>query len=468
MYRLLISCFFLFSLKVLLGQNTLTLADCLSRAEAVSLELQRADLGVSRLQLETESTAAFAHPTLDFGSRAGLQNGRSIDPTTNAFADQQLLFSTYNLQADWLIYNGGRLKQEALRFQDLQLAQLADISLQKRQLHLEVIFAYLSAQQAESATELNQQSLQNTRSQLRQLDQLVAAGVKRPNDRLELELRLNTGIRDSILGENELNRQHNRLRQLLQLPYDQDVVLTKTEALSLNSSLYTELSGQELLLELQERDPGLVANEARISAAGRRDAIIRANRAPEVRLFGVLTTNHSSIAQRVEGTVNAMAAQEVFLGGQATTLEVAQQLPVFGADPYFNQLRNNFSQIVGLNINFNILDGGRNRRERQVAQLEQREAQLGYQQYWQELQDQLFRQLSDLEDARTNYFASQQQLDNLRSSLTAAEQSYRAGGLSTFELVRVQTAVEEAELQLNQALYDCIFRYELLMTLLAD
>ena len=468
MLRLTFIWIYITSVNFLFGQSAMTLQDCIQRAEEVAIDLQRAELNISRLDLEAESIAAAGLPVLGFNARSGLQNGRSIDPTTNAFSDQQLLFSTYNMQAEWLIYRGGRIKQEALRFNDLQLAQAAELAVSKRQLRLEVIFSYLSVQQSHSTLELNKQNLENIRSQLAQLEQLIDGGVKRPNDRLELDLRLNAGVRDSILAENDHNRQLNQLRSLLQWPHDQDLLLVEMDNTELYPALNRSISSGALLAELEQSDPGLKAAEARLRAADRQEEVVKADRRPELSLFAILATNHSSTAQRIEGVVNAMATQQVFLGGQATTLEVAQQLPVFGADPYFNQLRNNFSQTVGVNLRFNILDAGRNRRDRQSAQLEQREAQLAQSQYRLELQDQLLRQIAELEDARTNYFASEQQIENLQASLQAAEQSYDAGGLSTFDLVRVQAALDEAKLQANLALYDCIFRYELIMTLLEN
>ena len=83
------------------------------------------------------------YPNANFNSNSGFQFGRSVDPTTNLYTTNQLLFQQFNFNADIVIFNWKKVKNSLVAAQlDYKAAQ-AGVEKAKNDIALSVATAFL-------------------------------------------------------------------------------------------------------------------------------------------------------------------------------------------------------------------------------------------------------------------------------------------------------------------------------------
>src|SRR5438309_5761712 len=98
MYRVL--SFFLstiFFCGQLSAQRMFTLQQCLDSATANYIPVKRSSLSVQAAQVNLNQSRANLLPNLAAYLEHGVYFGRSVDPTSNAYVDQQFNYANYQL-----------------------------------------------------------------------------------------------------------------------------------------------------------------------------------------------------------------------------------------------------------------------------------------------------------------------------------------------------------------------------------
>ena len=95
-----------------------TLNECIAIAVKNNLELKSSVLSANTTKINFQQSKANLLPSLSGSYNIGVNSGRSINPFTNDFVNQELTFSNARLNLDVTIFNGFRLinswKQERL------------------------------------------------------------------------------------------------------------------------------------------------------------------------------------------------------------------------------------------------------------------------------------------------------------------------------------------------------------------
>src|SRR5690242_15961433 len=141
----LISCF---SLRTL-AQDTWDLRRCVEYALANNLTVQQTNIQAEVADVNEKQTRWSQYPNADFSTNTGLQWGRSIDPTTNQFTSNQLLYQGYNLSAGITVFNWHRIRNNIIAADlnsdaaKLDVEKIRnDISLTVATYYLQVLLSY--------------------------------------------------------------------------------------------------------------------------------------------------------------------------------------------------------------------------------------------------------------------------------------------------------------------------------------
>src|SRR5690606_40262275 len=92
------------------SQETYTLEECLDIASENNFDLKGVKLRAESSKVNLNQAWGDIMPNLNGNYNLGINNGRSIDPFTNGYINQQLTFSNAGLSAGLPIFNGFRLK----------------------------------------------------------------------------------------------------------------------------------------------------------------------------------------------------------------------------------------------------------------------------------------------------------------------------------------------------------------------
>jgi outer membrane protein len=278
------------------AQESWSLEKCIDYAIENNLMLKMAETNIANEALNLKLNKAARMPRLNASFNAGLQLGRTIDPTTNAFDNQTIGFNSYGLNASALVYNGNSINNSIKRSKlDMEAAKL-DGEKSANDLAMSVANAYLSILLADEQLRNTEKRLELSKEQLEQTDKLIQAGSLPENNRLDFLSRIAQDEQILIDAQNLLDNSYLNLRQLLELdpgtPFDiqkpvVNIPADNPDAMSIDE-IYTTALGLQ---------PQIKAADLRIRSAHLGESIAKASLLPSIAVFGGLSTNYSSLSK---------------------------------------------------------------------------------------------------------------------------------------------------------------------------
>ena len=121
-------------------------------------------------------------PSLNANFNLGLNNGRSIDPFTNDFINQELTFSNAGLNFNATLFNGLRILNSIKQDRFNLMASEMDVEENKQNLVLEVTLRYIQILNNIDALELANSRLETTKVQLKRLEVHYKQQIGNPVD----------------------------------------------------------------------------------------------------------------------------------------------------------------------------------------------------------------------------------------------------------------------------------------------
>src|SRR5690606_32718449 len=246
----------------------------------------------------------------------GINNGRSIDPFTNAYINQQLTFSNAGLSAGISVFNGFRLKNTIKQnYLNLKASEM-EVEEAKQNLTVNVTLAYLRVLNMRDLLELNKARLEVTQKQVDRLAVLYNEGQGNPADYTDMKGQLSNDEIAVIASNNSLKEGITNLFQLLGLESDFNAFFEAVDPLKDFESY--PMDDNAIYNEAIQNLATFKAKALREDAAKSAVRVAKASFTPEISLFGQLNTNYSSAAQLFTetGTAITNTGNFVDVGGQ--------------------------------------------------------------------------------------------------------------------------------------------------------
>ena len=459
----------LFSLALLLlllpaarAQKIWTLEECIDRALQNSVGIQQADLAVERAVLGKKQAVQSVFPSLNAGVNAGVQFGRTIDPTTNTFNTQNIYYNSFSLQTGMPLFSGGSrhfaiqqsdLQIEAAKYEAAALEQ--DVAMSVATAYLNILLNYEQLAAAEKAVEL-------ARLQLQQTEKLIAAGNLPANDRLEMEAQLASAEQNRVLVQNALDQNYLQLRHLLLLPPEESLEIARPDLPLPDEPEPIVFSDAAVFQTALQTQPRIQADDYLMKSAAKGTQIAKARMYPSLSLFAQLNTNWSSAAKELIGTQTTFVPVEVRLpDGTTQTFEFAQDIPLFGDAAYWDQLDQNFGQGFGVSLQIPIYNASSARIGIQQARLNEMDAWLRATQNRQNLQIAVQTAVANARSGREAYQASARALEAAEASYENASKKFKLGSINAYELNSTKTRLDQARAEMLKAKYSYIFYLKL-------
>ena len=134
--------------------SNFTLDACITIALENNLDLKTTQLSAKKAVINYNQARLDIIPNLNANFNLGLNNGRSIDPFTNDFINQELTFSNAGLNLNATFFNGFKIMNSIKQNRFNLLASEMEIEENKQRLVLEVTLKYFQILNAIDALKL--------------------------------------------------------------------------------------------------------------------------------------------------------------------------------------------------------------------------------------------------------------------------------------------------------------------------
>lgn len=463
MKTFIISSIALFSIQAQAQNNpgdSLSLKNCIEIALKNNINLERTNLQTETAELNFNETKSRVLPTINGNYSIGTNNGRSIDPFTNDIIDQQFNFSNAGISLSAQLFNGFELRNSIQRDRFKLQASEAEKVAAEQQLVLDVTLTYFQILNSKDLLELARLRLHSSQQQTDRLETLYKEGEGNPADFTDIKGQVNKDESNVMTAKNQLYQAKLNLAQLLNTNSEISVDEFNT---FLDFKKY-ESSPKEVYSKSLENLATFEEKRLRIEAAKEDIAVARSLFAPDISLFAQLNTNFSSLASLLNKTGTQVVETGQFITIDNLSYPVRKNQSEFAEAeiPYFDQLNNNLSSVVGIAVDIPIFNGFRARRSVALKKIQYKDAELELENTKNDYFQAIKQAHKDMETAYENYFILKNQVEAYAESYRVNEIRFSSGVSNIVEYIISKNNLDQSRINLANAKYEYLIRTKIL------
>jgi len=422
----------LMSLNSTAQSTPITLKQCVDAAIAKNLTIKQSEFAMDRRHVGWKQGKANLLPTLNASVNHNMNNGRSIDPTTNSYVTQSYTSASYSLGTDLTLFNGLRLMNTLKSARYAYDASRASLQQQKDNITLDVIQAYLDVLTNVDLLAQAKKQVEVTQKQVDRLDILNQAGNIKPSDLYDMKGNLAENKMSVTNIQNALNTSRLRLSQLMNIPFNDNLEVERLAAEQFSVD-YSATPDSIYLSALDHM--GLVKAADLLVKSAQKDVLVAKGALwPTLSFGGGIDTRFSST------------------GTDATGVKV----------PYYDQLSNNYFTYFGLGLRIPILNALRNRHNVELSKIDLKDIEYQKETNLIQLKQAIERDHNNLETTKSKYMALVDQVAAYVENFRAAEIRFNEGASNSVDYLIAKNKLDAANLNLILARYDYVIRTKIL------
>lgn len=466
-FFLIFPCFF-YAIKVDAQDSTahlpaLNLQKCVEIAIQNNLTVKQSELAAERSHINYNQAKTNLLPTLGASLQQGLNQGRSIDPYTNAYLNQQINSTNYSVGSSITLFNGfllwNTIKQNLLSFQASKL----ELQQQKDNLTLNIILAYLQILNNQELLNQSRNQASVTQQQINRSEILNKDGAIAPYQLADLRGQLSNDSLSIINNINNLEAAKVALAQYMNVPYQKNQTFAPLNAEQL-SSFYN--NNPDAIYDAALRELSLVeASNLRTKSAAKGVSSARSYLYPTLSLNAYLYTNYSSAASKsifVDSIRRATSDYVTLPNGSKSYVLTNQNDYRQEKISYRDQFKNNYNSAVTLGLQIPIFTNWAARNRIALAKIDLKNAELTEQTTRIQLKQSVEQAFFNTTASFNRYQTLQNQVYAYTESFKATEVKFNAGVGNSVDYTVAKNKLDAANINLISARYDYILRMKIL------
>lgn len=437
-----------------------TLDDCIAIALEHNLDLKSTNLQANSAKVNYQQSKANVLPSLNGSFNLGVNDGRSIDPFTNAYINQELTFSNLGLSLDMIIFNGFRLLNAAKQNRLNKKASDIEIEAAQQDLILNITLAYLQVLNAKDVLELAKSRLETTKQQLKIQQDFYDNESGNPADYADILGQVASDETSVLVAESSLNNAKISLQQLMNLKED---IHLATDGLLLEFNKY-EVSANTVFEDAIRNLATFKAKELRIEAAKKGVRVAKSQFTPEISLFGGLNTNYSSAAELFTATGSSFVETGDFVTVDDEDLPIMTEQTNYVSEgiDYTDQLDNNLNTVVGVQVNVPLFNGFRAKNNVALEKIKVEESIIELERTHVDIKNAIAQVYFDMEAAYKRHKSLEKQVEAYEESYRINDIRFKNGVSNFLNYITSKNNLDNAKVNLANAKYDYLLRVKVL------
>ena len=440
----------------------LTLQQCVETGIANNLQVRQSDLQAQADAINWNQAKLNMLPDLNGSAGHGINHGRSIDPFTNSYINQQVNFANYGLNSGVVLFNGFSLQNAVKQTKLTYEASKMDLQQQKDNLTINIILAYLQVLNDEDILSQFNNQVELSKKQVERLEVLNKEGAVSPSQLSDLKGQYAGDQLSIIAGQNSLASAKLILSQLMNIPYDKNISLERLDASSF-AVRYDDVPDKIYQTALQQFAL-IKAAELHRQSAEKGVQVARGGLFPTLSLNGSVNTNYSNAATSSTflNTTDVVSSDYVVVNGNQAPVVKKQSNYSVEKISYGSQLNNNRFSSMSLNLRIPIFNSLQQRNRIKLAQITLKNNEFISNTAKTQLQQSVEQAYINLTTASDRYKTLLEQVNAFTESFQAAETRFDAGVGNSIDYLTAKNNLDRANINLINAKYDYVLRTKVL------
>ena len=411
--------------------QTYNLQQAIDTAIARNIPIKQSDLLMQAAGVNWKQSRLNRLPDLNSDINHGINQGRSIDPFTNAPVTQQINYAGYSISSGVLLFNGMNLNSQVKQNASAYEASKMEWQQEKDNITLGVILAYLQVLNNEEIVNSSTAQAVLSQKQLERLQILDKQGAINPSLVSDLKGQWMNDQLAILDAKNSLENSKLNLAQLMNVPYTKDI---RVEKINVNEMLAAYGQDVNTIYQNSLQQFALIKSvDLRKQSARYALKATKGQLFPSLFFNGSYGTNYSSAAQNAAGKIS-----------------------------YRDQLDNNVSSAYNLGLRIPIFNALSARNRIKLADITLKNAELVEERTKQVLRQQIEQAHLNMTNAFERYKALLEQVEAYTQSFKAAEARFNSGVGSSVDYLIAKNNLDRANINLISAQYDFALRKKVL------
>lgn len=403
-------------------------------------------------------------PNLSGSLSHSYNNGRRVDPFTNAFTTGDWnLAQNFSLSASVTLFGGfqnlNSIKQSSydlLAAQQDVLKMQNDISLNIASAYLQILFAQELVEIAKSQSDIAKLQAVRTR-------QLVEVGNLPKGSVFDMEAQLAMEEVNVVNAENNLSLSLLNLAQMINIDTVSNFSISRPDIAQPAEVLLNNTSGQIYDIALT-RQPEIKSAEFKLKSSEKSIAIARAGMLPRLSLSASYGTGFSSLRQQITAlpTYQGYSPNGDVTSSGDTVLSPVFSNPEYGTTAFSDQIDQNLNRSVGFFLSVPIFSNLQTSTAVKRAKISRESSQLSLQLQKDNLRKTIQMAFNDAVSSLKKYQASQKAVSAMEESFKYMDQKYAVGAATAADYNDAKNKLTKAKSDLLQAKYDYVFKLKVL------
>lgn len=410
------------------GTQPWSLARCIDYALEHNISIKQSELNVEQREVALNTSQNSRLPGLSVSGGQNFSFGRGLTED-NTYANTNTTNSSFNVGADVPVFRGFQIKHNIeLSKLDLEAATL-DLAKAKDDIRVAVAQAYVQILYNMEILDVARNQVTLDEAHVQRVSDLVDTGKA---SQVELSAQ-NATLAQSRLSvtqaENNLSMAMLDLAQLLELPSPELFSVERPSASALVSGYLPD--PDQIYDEAVSIKPAVKAEEVRLGRASKNIDLAKSSRLPSISMSGGLGTNYYTSSG-------------------------------FGSKPFMDQIQNNFSQYLGLNLSVPVFSRFSIRNQIRTAELSYKTQQLQLDNVRKSLYKEIQQAYYNAVAAQEKLVSSETAEESARNAFELVQAKYENGKASVTEYNESKARYFSAESDLVQARYQLLYQTKIL------
>lgn len=439
-----------------------SLEDCISYAMENNIQIKQTVLNTRYNENLLKQSRLSQIPSLNGSANYTYSWGRALDQTTYQYTDDQQINSiSLGISTSVNLFNGLKIRNTIEQNKLKLMASYEDVEKIKDDISLNIAAAYLTILFNMELKAVTESQLEITGQQVERTRKMVDAGKLAEGSFLEIQAQFASEELNIVTAENQLAISMLNLQQTLDLPIDtafkviipqlsdpdeDPIVMSAVDVFMIAEQEMPQIKGARLTLESSEKEL----------------SIAKGGRSPQLYLSGNFNTGYSDIREQFVENIMSPAIPIGITDNGVNVSSYPLQIPVYGAYPFFNQVRDNTSTGVGLGLSIPIFNGWQVNTSIANARIMLESSQLELQSQRLALYASIQQAYADALAALKKFRATGQALVFMEESFKYTEKKFQVGLVNTVDYNISKNQLTATQSDLLQAKYDFIFRIKIL------
>ncbi|MEO6638791.1 MAG: TolC family protein [Ginsengibacter sp.] len=444
------------------SQSKLSLQQAIETGIKNNLDVNQSDLLMQKSDIAYKQSRSAMLPNLNANADHGTNQGRSIDPFTNAFINQNVSYASYGASSSLLLFNGSSLQNRIKGNKFGYQASEMELQQAKDNVTINIILAYLGVLSAEDVLENSRGLLGVTGKQVERVNILNESGAIAPAQYYDLKGQLANDQITIVDNEAALESAKLTLAQLLNIPYDKNMDVERLPVESFDMSYKADPA--QIYQEALQKFAQVKAVHFRTESAEKNIRSIQGELYPTFSLSGNVNTNYSSAATQtvLVNTVDIASSNYVIVNGSQVPVMVQQDNLNTKKINYGSQIKNNKFTTLNLGLRIPLFNANQVRSRVNIAKLDLKINELIEQNTKTELQQSIERAYVNFSSTADKYKILLDQVNSFQESFRAAEILFNSGASTSVDYVIAKNNLDRTRTNLIISKYDYVLRAKVL------